>query len=276
MNKKRYDYLKKVMHLYRHDIGQLAHDIKSIAAAMKTQDAMQSHGEVKKEYAEAPIILEVKNASKVYKLGKQKVHALDDVNLAVHQGEIVAIIGKSGSGKSTLMHMIGGLDKATKGQVLVDGKDVTKMSDGALSKYRGRKIGFVFQSFYLQPFLSVQDNIEVPAMFARTKRKARRAVSSELAGHVDMSERLKHYPKELSGGQVQRTAVARALVNSPKILLADEPTGNLDSENGESVFELFEKVRREQGVTVVIVTHDHDLAQKADRIIELRDGKVVV
>ena len=219
-------------------------------------------------------LVELQGVSKEYKLGKTKVHALDDVSLTIHEGEMVALLGKSGSGKSTLLHMIGGLDKPTSGDVIVDGASLRKMRDSKLSYYRGQKIGFVFQSFYLQPFLNVRDNIEVPALFARVHAKARHERSLEVADAVGLADRAKSYGKELSGGQIQRVAVARALMNKPRIVLADEPTGNLDQQTAETIFQLFEKARDQFGATVVIVTHDEDLARRADRIIRVADGKV--
>ena len=170
--------------------------------------------------------------------------------------------------------MIGGLDNPTSGVVTVDGVNLRKLRDGKLSRYRGQKIGFVFQSFYLQPFLNVRDNIEIPAMFARSKRRSRHERSQELAEAVNLDDRLKHYSKELSGGQIQRTAIARAMINKPKILLADEPTGNLDKENAKVIFDLFEQMRRDYNTTVIVVTHDESLASRMDRMIRLSDGMV--
>lgn len=222
-----------------------------------------------------PVVVEVNQVSKVYRLGKTKVNALSHVSLQVRQGELVALVGASGSGKSTLLQLIGGLDAPTSGTVTVDNVNLKKMHDGKLSRYRGQKIGFVFQSFYLQPFLTVRDNIEVPAMFARLKRKQRHEISDELAGKIGLTDRIKHYSKELSGGQIQRTAIARALMNKPKLLLADEPTGNLDKANAEAIFDLFEQVRREYNTTVIVVTHDEGLASRMDRMVRLSDGKVI-
>ena len=227
------------------------------------------------DLSDKPIVVEIGNVSKTYKLGKTNVQALDDVSLKIHAGQMVALVGPSGSGKSTLLQLIGGLDKPTQGTVVVDGVDLHKMRDGVLSRYRGQKIGFVFQSFYLQPFLNVRDNIEIPAIFARTKRPVRHQKAREIASAVGLEDRLKHFGRELSGGQIQRTAIARALINQPKILLADEPTGNLDQTNAHAIFELFEKARTEFGTTVIVVTHDESLARKMDRSIRLGDGKVI-
>lgn len=221
------------------------------------------------------VIISVKNVKKSYKIGRQKVDAVSDVSLSIHKGEFIALTGASGSGKSTLLQLIGGLDKPTDGEITVDGTNLGKMNDRKLSKFRNQTIGFVFQFFYLQPFLRVQKNIEVPAMFAGTKRSERQPLVEKISKSVGLSDRLAHLPKELSGGQMQRVAIARALLNNPKILLADEPTGNLDSSNSAAIIELFEKVRDEFGTTIIIVTHDPAIARRADREIKLKDGKIV-
>jgi ABC-type lipoprotein export system ATPase subunit len=221
------------------------------------------------------VIISVKNVKKSYKIGRQKVEAVNDVSLSIHKGEFIALTGASGSGKSTLLQLIGGLDKPTDGEITVNGTNLGKMNDRKLSKFRNQTIGFVFQFFYLQPFLRVQKNIEVPAMFAGTKRSDRQPLVEKISKSVGLSDRLTHLPKELSGGQMQRVAIARALLNNPKILLADEPTGNLDSSNSEAIIELFEKVRDEFGTTIIIVTHDPAIARRADREIKLKDGKIL-
>ena len=220
-------------------------------------------------------IITVTDLRKTYKLGRQKVSALGGVSLEIDRGEFVALTGASGSGKSTLLQIIGGLDKPSGGTVLVDGVDIGRLSDAKLSRFRNRTIGFVFQFFYLQPFLRLVTNTEVPGMFARTPRKQRRAQALSLIEEVGLSDRSKHLPKEMSGGQMQRAAIARALLNQPVVLLADEPTGNLDSDTGASIIELFERIRDEFGTTIVIVTHDDALAERADRTIRLSDGVVV-
>lgn len=222
----------------------------------------------------APVIT-LKDVTKAYKVGRQKVHALGGVSVEIHQGEFVALTGASGSGKSTLLQLMGGLDKPTRGTVVVNGVDLSKMHDGALSTFRNQTIGFVFQFFYLQPFLRVGTNLEVPGMFARTKRSVRRQAAQQLATSVGIEDRLRHLPRELSGGQMQRVAIARALLNQPKVLLADEPTGNLDSINSQAIIELFETIRKEFGTTIVIVTHDAAIAARADREIHLKDGAVI-
>lgn len=221
-----------------------------------------------------PVLLSVRDLVKIYKLGKQRITVLDGITFDIHEGEIIAITGASGSGKSTLMNLLGGLDKPTSGDILVGGTSLAKLSDGKLSAFRRQTIGFVFQFFYLQPFLKLRRNLEVSGMFARTKRKDRTQRVNELAEKVGLTDRLNHYPKELSGGQMQRAAIARALLNNPKVLLADEPTGNLDSKNGEQIIQLFESIRQEFSTTVIIVTHDQQIARRADRIINLSDGRL--
>lgn len=221
------------------------------------------------------VLLDVQNVTKVYKVGRQKVSALNGVNIQIHKGEFVALTGASGSGKSTLLQLMGGLDKPSSGQVFVSGSDISKMSDSRLSTFRGQTIGFVFQFFYLQPFLRLRQNLEVPGMFSRIKRSDRRQYITELAEAVGLSDRLHHYPKELSGGQMQRAAIARALLNKPQVILADEPTGNLDSQNSAAIIELFEKIRRDYGTTIVMVTHDQEIARRADREIKIKDGVVI-
>lgn len=225
--------------------------------------------------SDAPVLLSVKGLTKTYKIGKQKLDVLKGVSLDIKEGEFVALTGVSGSGKSTLLQLIGGLDKPTTGEVYFGDTNLAKMSDKKLSEFRRQTVGFVFQFFYLQPFLRLERNLEVPAMFANKKRQQRRERVTELAERVGLGDRLQHFPKELSGGQMQRAAIARALLNSPKILLADEPTGNLDSNNGRAIIELFESIRREFGTTIVVVTHDPEIARRADREIRLKDGLLI-
>ena len=220
------------------------------------------------------VVAKVTQLNKQYKVGHSTVQALNNVSLSIYKGEFVALTGTSGSGKSTLLQMLGGLDKPSSGTVEIAGQNLARLKDHELSRFRNKTIGFVFQFFYLQPFLTLQTNIEVPAMFARTKRKERNARSQQLATTVGLNERLGHLPKELSGGQMQRAAIARALQNQPGMLLADEPTGNLDRQNALAIFQLFRSICNEQGMTVVVVTHDMELAAAADRIIKLQDGVI--
>ena len=223
----------------------------------------------------SPAILSTRDLVKTYKVGRQKIQALSGISIDIRAGEFVAIVGASGGGKSTLLQLMGGLDKPTSGMVAIDGIEVSRMSDRKLSKFRNQTIGFIFQSFYLQPFLTLRRNIEVAAMPNRMKRSERNKRVETLAAQVGLAERLKHRPGELSGGQIQRVAIARALVNHPKILLADEPTGNLDSQNSRDIIALFQQVRQEFGTTIIIATHDQEIAAQADRIITVKDGGVV-
>lgn len=219
-------------------------------------------------------IIQIEHLFKEYKLGKQRISVIDDVNLNILEGEFVAIVGANGSGKSTLLHLLGGLDKPSQGKVIIDGQDINKLSDSRLSKFRNQAIGFIFQSFYLQPFLTLRQNIEVASMPARINKKERRQKIDDLAKQVDLYDRLKHRPRELSGGQIQRAAIIRALLNNPKIILADEPTGNLDSKNSQDVISLFKDICSQYKTTVVIATHDQEIASQADRTITIKDGKI--
>ncbi len=221
------------------------------------------------------VLIDVTATRETYTVGRQKIQALDGVSLTIDEGEFVALVGASGSGKSTLLQLIGGLDKPSAGRIVVDGADIGRMRDAKLSTFRNSTIGFVFQFFYLQPFLQLVTNTEVPGMFAGTKRGPRREHALSLIDEVGLTERAKHRPREMSGGQMQRAAIARALLNRPKLLLADEPTGNLDSVTGATIMDLFEQIRDESGTTVVMVTHDEEMAARADRTIRLRDGLIV-
>ena len=223
----------------------------------------------------AEVIIEVSQLTKQYSAGQQKIQALDGVSLRVRQGEFIALTGASGSGKSTLLHLMGGLDKPSSGTVLVDGVNLAAISDKQLSNFRNKTIGFVFQSFYLQPLLNVARNIELAAMPNRTKRRERRHIATTLAEQVGLSDRLNNRPSELSGGQIQRVAIARALVNRPRIILADEPTGNLDTNSAREIIKLFRQVNQTHNTTVIIATHDQSIANGADRVIAMKDGAIV-
>jgi putative ABC transport system ATP-binding protein len=219
-------------------------------------------------------VVDIRDVRKVYRTGGDPVAALDGVNLRIEEGEYVAITGSSGSGKSTLMHLIGCLDTATSGQVLIAGEDVSRAGSDKLARLRNRSIGFVFQAFNLLPRLDVQRNIELPLVYAGVPAAKRRSRAQEAAAKVNLTTRLAHRPSQLSGGQCQRVAIARALVNEPALILADEPTGNLDSANGAEVLKLISELHA-LGRTIVLVTHDDTIASKAARRIELRDGRIV-
>ena len=219
-------------------------------------------------------MIEVKHVTKTYGKKQNAFRALDDVNFEIPDGASVAIIGKSGSGKSTLMHAMSGLYRPEQGEVVIDGENILKLKQKAVDKFRAEKIGFIFQSFFIQGNESVYDNVSLPLEIAdvpRSKRKAR--VDAALAA-VELSEKVKNKAKDLSGGQKQRLAIARAIANEPDIIFADEPTGNLDSVTGEKVEELLFGYNREQGVTLIIVTHDDELAAKCDIQIKIKDGKI--
>ncbi len=224
---------------------------------------------------EGGAMISTKSLTKRYRVGGHDLLATNNVSLSINRGEFVAIVGESGSGKSTLLQLLGGLDKPTSGSIVVNGVEVTRLSDGKLSQFRNRTIGFVFQSFYLQPFLTLRRNIEVAAMPSRMKRDVRRARTDQLAEQVGLADRLDYYPRQLSGGQIQRVAIARALFNKPPILLADEPTGNLDSQNSRGIIALFRQICDEWGTTVVVVTHSREVAMIADRVVTVKDGAIV-
>lgn len=220
-------------------------------------------------------ILRATNLTKDLPLGPVVVHAVRGVDLTIFNNEMVAIVGPSGSGKSTLLGLIGGLDAPTTGRIEIDGVDITNMNEGRLSEVRNEKIGFVFQFFNLIPTLTALENVALPIEFANTPKFDPEKRARELLDMLGLSDRLNHRPMELSGGQQQRVAIARALANNPPLLLADEPTGNLDSEASEVVLEALRAVWRETGTTVVLVTHDHNLAARMGRVMELVDGRIV-
>jgi len=216
-------------------------------------------------------VITLENIHKHYSMGNNLVKALNGVSLSIEEGELVAIIGSSGSGKSTLMHIIGCLDRPTSGQVLLEGKDISFMNDEQLSKIRNRNIGFVFQQFNLLPRLSILDNVAIPLFYAGVKAPERFKRARAELEKVGLGDRVKHRPTELSGGQKQRASIARALVTNPGLILADEPTGALDTATGEIIMDLFRKINKD-GRTILIVTHDPEVSTQCSRVIRLRDG----
>jgi putative ABC transport system ATP-binding protein len=218
-------------------------------------------------------MIELKNVSKVVRSGAEDLTILDDVSLVIPDGEFVAVTGASGSGKSTLLGLIAGLDAPSSGTISIDGADITKMSEDALAQIRSEKIGFIFQSFHLIPSLTAFENVLIPMEILGLKDAKSRA--EQLLVDVDLTNRGHHYPTELSGGEQQRIAIARAFANQPKMLLADEPTGNLDSRNGSHIFDLMTELHKQNNVTLILVTHDAGLADKAQRQVILKDGRVV-
>jgi putative ABC transport system ATP-binding protein len=219
-----------------------------------------------------PVIL-ARDLTKVYKMGDVEVHALRGLSMEIHEGEVVAIMGPSGSGKSTLMNIIGCLDRPTDGEYTLAGERVSELKDDQLAEVRNRRIGFVFQSFNLLPRASALSNVELPLRYGGTLR-GRRARAREALEAVGLGDRMTHRPAELSGGQQQRVAIARALVNEPAIILADEPTGNLDTRSGDEIMEILQGLNRDLGTTLVIVTHDPEVGEQTERIIRIRDGVV--
>ncbi len=220
-------------------------------------------------------LLDLQGVTKDYPLGSTIVNALRGLNLSIEKGEIVAIMGPSGSGKSTLMHILGALDAPTDGEARLEGQDLRSLSENELVTLRGRKVGFVFQTFNLIQTLTAQQNVELPMTFLGARRSARAERARALLAKVGLAERVGHRPSELSGGERQRVAIARALANDPEILLADEPTGNLDSETGATILRLLKQLCEDEGKTMILITHDPDAAAIADRIVRLRDGRVV-
>lgn len=217
--------------------------------------------------------IELSRVTRTYHLGGEEFNALNHVDLSIENGAFVAITGPSGSGKSTLANIIGGLDRPTSGTVTVDGQDLSKMKDGALSSFRNKAIGFVFQSFNLKNDSTALENVMLPLIFAGMSRKQRKTRAAECLDRVGMGDRLRHLPNQLSGGQRQRVAIARALANQPGLIIADEPTGNLDSVRGGEVIEMLTDLNR-GGITLLVITHDSDVARHAHRMIEVRDGLV--
>jgi putative ABC transport system ATP-binding protein len=221
-------------------------------------------------------IIHTHNLHRDFTMGDQIVHALDGVDLEVNAGDFLAVMGPSGSGKSTLLYLLGGLDRPSEGEIWVGGRDIAQLDENDLATYRGQEVGFVFQAFHLVPTMTALQNVEFPMIFNRVSSSARRARAQTLLERVGLSDRMAHKPTELSGGQQQRVAIARALANDPRIILADEPTGNLDTHTGQEVLDLLNHLNREEGRTIIIVSHDASVTRFVTRDIHLLDGKVVM
>ncbi len=218
-------------------------------------------------------IIKLDNVSKRYEMGEETVNAACGINLTINKGDFIAITGPSGSGKSTMMNLVGALDLASEGEIYLDKIDIEHLEESELAQIRGRKIGFIFQTFNLIPTLNAVDNVALPMLFQGVDKDERTERAIELLKKVNLGHRLTHYPNELSGGERQRVAIARALANDPEIILADEPTGNLDSKTGQEILAMFEKLNKE-GKTIIMVTHDLNLAKRARRIVKLKDGMI--
>lgn len=220
-------------------------------------------------------VIELDGVNKIYQMGEVQIQALNNVNLKISKREFIAVIGPSGSGKSTLLHMIGVLDRPTSGRIYLDGVDISKLNDSELARLRGKKIGFVFQFFNLYPTLTAKENVELPMLILERDRKEREKRALRLLLTVGLKKRAEHLPSQLSGGERQRVAIARALANDPTLILADEPTGNLDSKTGGEIMKFLDKLQEKGGKTIVMVTHESDIAKYAERLIYLKDGKIV-
>ncbi|MCX6808782.1 MAG: ABC transporter ATP-binding protein [Candidatus Berkelbacteria bacterium] len=219
-------------------------------------------------------MIELKGATKMYELGGEKIYALDHVDLKVDKGDFIAIVGPSGSGKSTLANIIGGLDVPDEGEVLVDDVNIAKVNDATISNYRNKKIGFIFQSFNLQPTYTALENVMIPLIFSGISLSQRKKRAFECLKAVGLEDRVSHMPNQLSGGQRQRVCIARALANNPEVIIADEPTGNLDSKKGIEIVELLKELNQKSGITLVVITHDPGVARQAKRVVEIKDGRI--
>lgn len=220
------------------------------------------------------VLIELKNVTKTYELGGEKIYALDNVNLSIDKGDFIAIVGPSGSGKSTLANIVGGLDVPDEGQVLVDGVDISRVNDAMLSKYRNKQIGFIFQTFNLQPMYTALENVIIPLIFARISPGERKKRALECLEAVGLGDRINHRPNQLSGGQRQRVCIARALANNPEVIIADEPTGNLDSKKGAEIVDLLSKLNKQNGITLIVITHDTIVAKQAKKVLTIKDGRI--
>ena len=223
---------------------------------------------------EAEKIIEVKHVKKIYRMGSEVIPAVDDVSFDIYKGEFCCLLGTSGSGKSTLLNLMAGIEKLTSGQILIKGKNISKMNENSLARFRQKYLGFVFQSYNLMGSMTALENVEFPLVFKRFPRKKRQKMAKEMLTKVGLEKRLSHKPKEMSGGQQQRVGIARAFVAKPEIVFADEPTGNLDTKTTKEVMELIKSIAKDNNQTIVMVTHDRSLASYADKVIHILDGKV--
>lgn len=219
-------------------------------------------------------IIEVKNVTKVYKVGTEKILALDNVSFSINKGDFCCLLGTSGSGKSTLLNLMAGIEKITSGEILIKGKDICKMGEHQLAKFRQKYLGFVFQSYNLIPSLNAIENVTLPLIFKEEKAKVRNEKAIEMLKAVGLEERMKHKPTQMSGGQQQRVGIARAFVGNPEIIFADEPTGNLDSKTAHEIMEIIKKIAKEKNQTIVMVTHDINMAKYANKIVHIHDGNI--
>jgi len=219
-------------------------------------------------------MIKLKNLSKTYYMGGEPINALSGINLTVEEGELVAVVGPSGSGKSTLLHIIGGLDSPTSGEVSVNSQDLSRASDTELAHYRNQSVGFVFQTFNLHPTYNALENVALPLIFSKVHRGKRLEQAREVLENVGLTKRAFHLPNQLSGGERQRVCIARALITQPKLILADEPTGNLDSKTGDIVIKLLQQLNAERGITLLLVTHNLEIAEQAPRTLFMRDGQI--
>lgn len=219
-------------------------------------------------------IIEVKNAKKIYRMGKERITAVDDVSFSIKKGEFCCLYGASGSGKSTLLNLMAGIEKLTSGQIMIKGRNIHRMGEKGLAKFRQNHLGFVFQSYNLLNSMTALENVELPLVFKHMKTKRRRKLAWDMLNNVGLGDRLKHKPTEMSGGQQQRVGIARAFVDNPDIVFADEPTGNLDSKTSKEVMDIIKNMARANNQTIVMVTHDQSLTKYADRIIHIFDGKI--
>lgn len=225
--------------------------------------------------SEKEVIIDVQDAKKIYKVGQERVTALDGVSFTISKGDFCCLLGSSGSGKSTLLNIMAGIEKITSGHVYIKGKDITKMGENQLAKFRQKYLGFVFQAYNLINSMTATENVEMPMIFKEVPKRKRAKLAKEMLERVGLKERLKHKPTQMSGGQQQRVGIARAFVSKPEVVFADEPTGNLDSKTTKEIMNIIKKMARECNQTIVMVTHDQSLAKYASKIIEIHDGKIM-